>query len=251
MIITVFILGLIVGSFLNAVIFRLATNESFATGRSHCPHCHHVLSALDLIPVLSFFILGGKCRYCGGKISWQYPLVELTTAVIFALLASNYGLQVMDHKFLFEAVLACFFIVIAVYDYKHYLILDKVVFPSLVLVIIWNMVTGNFFNGLFGGVVVSGFFAAQYFISKGRWIGFGDVKLGLVLGNLFGLPGSLVLLMLAYFSGALVGIFLLITKRKHLTSHLPFGVFLSLSAIIMMLYGSELTKWYLNIIGFR
>lgn len=251
MIIFVFIFGLIIGSFLNAVIFRLAKNETFVSGSSYCPHCRHSLSALDLIPVLSFIILGGRCRYCKGKISIQYPLVEILTATIFVLIFQNHDLLFTDYRLWFEAVLASFFIIIAIFDFKYYLILDKVIFPLLGLTLAWSIINGNFINGLLGALVVSGFFGIQYFLSKGRWIGFGDVKLGLVLGSLFGLPASLVLLMISYFSGAIVGVAMIIFGYKNLTSKLPFGVFLSFSAIIMMLYGARLVNWYLYLIGFR
>jgi leader peptidase (prepilin peptidase) / N-methyltransferase len=247
----IFCLGLIIGSFLNAVIFRLNENESFVGGRSHCMHCHHELSAYDLIPVVSFILLGGKCRYCHKQISWQYPAVELITAVTFSLLALNFQLSIFNFQFLVQIIIASFLIVIAVFDLKHYLILDKVVFPALAVITIYNMLTGFFVAGVLGALVVSGFFAAQYFVSKGTWIGFGDVKLGLLLGSIFGVKLGIIMLVLAYFFGAIVGVFLLINKRKNLRSELPFGVFLSLAAITMMLYGREIGNWYFNLIGWN
>jgi prepilin signal peptidase PulO-like enzyme (type II secretory pathway) len=239
--------GLIVGSFLNAVIYRLHTGQSFWFDRSICPHCKHPLAAIDLIPLVSFIWLSGRCRYCGKKISWQYPLVELITGVVFVLLTTHYSLQTTD--FWFYMVMASVFIVVAVYDYKHYLILDKVVFPALILVLIWNIFNNQFVSGLVGALIVSGFFALQFFISKGKWIGFGDVKLGLLLGSLFGIKLSIVTLLLAYFSGAVVGIGLIILGRKKFSSALPFGVFLSASAIIVMIYGDQISSWYFNLIG--
>jgi leader peptidase (prepilin peptidase)/N-methyltransferase len=246
----IFIFGLIIGSFLNAVIFRLGEEESFVAGRSKCPHCHHELGVLDLIPVFSFIFLRGHCRYCHKPISWQYPIVELITGIVFVLLAYNLQPRTYNLEFGVQLVLASFLIVIAVFDLKHYLILDKVVFPALAIVTIYNIYAGQFVWGIMGALVVAGFFAAQYFLSQGRWIGFGDVKLGLLLGSMVGFKLGVVMLMLAYFSGALVGVTLILMKKKKLGSELPFGVFLSISAIIMMLYGDKITNWYLGLIGF-
>lgn len=246
---SVFILGLIIGSFLNAVIFRLKEDESFIKGRSHCPHCKHNLSSLDLIPLFSFIFLGGRCRYCRKAISWQYPIIELVTAVTFILLAQNFQFSISNFQFWFQCVMAGFLIVIAVYDLKHYLILDKIVFPALAVVTAYNLFTGFFVQGLLGAALIAGFFAAQYYFSNGRWIGFGDVKLGLVLGSIFGFKMGIIMLVLAYFMGAIVGVFLIMTGRKQLGSELPFGVFLSLSAIIMMIAGHQLSAWYYNLIG--
>ncbi len=243
-----FCLGLIVGSFLNAVIFRLHEGESFVMGRSHCMHCRHELAAADLIPVASYIMLGGKCRYCHKTISWQYPFIELLTAAVFVLIAMNFQ-GILSIQFWVQIIVACFLIVIGVFDFKHYLILDKVVFPALLIVTIFNMFSGFFLTGLLGALVVSGFFAAQYFISKGTWIGFGDVKLGLLLGSIFGYKLGIILLVVAYFFGAVVGVYLLANKQKQLRSELPFGVFLALAAIIMMLYGQQIGNWYFHLIG--
>jgi len=214
-------------------------------------HCGHELNALDLIPLLSFVLLAGRCRYCKKKISWQYPIIELATAISFVLLAQNYGLRITDYGFLVNLVFICFLVVVAVYDFKHYLILDKVVFPAFVLSLIWNVYTGHLVSGLLGSALVAGFFGAQYIFSKGRWIGFGDVKLGLFLGSLFGVKLSLIMLLLAYLLGAVVGLSLLADGRKNLNSKLPFGVFLSASAIIMLIYGPRISDWYLRLIGFN
>ena len=244
------ILGLIVGSFLNAVIFRLSTGESFLSGRSHCPRCGHKLTAVDLIPVLSFIFLRGKCRYCKSKISWQYPLIELATAISFILLAQNFEFRISNFEFIAQAIFICFLIVISIYDLKHYLILDKVVFPALVLSIAYNLLIGQLVSGILGAVLVSGFFYLQYLFSKGRWIGFGDVKFGLLLGSLFGFPLALLVLLLAYCSGAMVGVSLIALGKKKLSSKLPFGTFLGFSAIIVLLYGDQIWNWYMKLIGF-
>lgn len=241
------ILGLIVGSFLNAVIYRLHKGRSFISGRSVCPNCQNNIRGYDLIPLLSFVILKGKCRDCHNHISWQYPLVEALTACVFGLFVTNYSISL---ELGIALAFASIFILIAVYDSKHYIILDKVLLFFGILAIAWNIYEGVLFQGLFSGLGVMAFFAIQYFLSQGRWIGFGDVKLGFVFGNILLWPGSLVGLFLAYVLGAVLGIALILTGKKHLTSHLPMGTFLSIGAIITMLYGQQIASWYLKLIGF-
>ena len=259
-IIIVTIFGLIIGSFLNVVIFRLVphrtcssaglhSGKSFLFGRSACPDCNKELRAQDLIPLLSFLFLKGRCRYCSSKISWQYPIVELTAALTFVLFAFNYGLRITDYGFWAQAVFACFFIVIAVYDYRHYLILDKVILPAGVLALVYQLWQNNLPWALLGALIISGFFALQYFASKGRLIGFGDVKLGIALGLVFA-QSSLWFLVFAYFVGAAAGLLLLAFGKKQLGSRVPFGTILGFCAIIFMLYGNVLVKAYLNLLGF-
>lgn len=241
------ILGLIVGSFLNAVIHRLHTGESFLTGRSACPHCHKEIEGRDLIPVISFLLLKGKCRSCGKRISWQYPLVEILTALVFGLLVVSFPFSLPLYV---SAAFAAFFILISVYDFKHFLILDKVLLPLGALAIAWNLYQGQAIEGLLSGLGLMAFFGFQYLLSQGRWIGFGDVKYGFVLGNIFLWPGSLVCLFLAYILGAVVGSGLMAAGRKSFASQLPMGTFLGVSAIITVLYGTQIAEWYLGLIGF-
>ena len=244
------IFGLIVGSFLNAWIHRLYSGESVVNDRSRCVHCHHELRTLDLIPVVSFVWLRGRCRYCGQKISWQYPLVEIVTAIIFVLVVTHYGLRIADFGLWFALIFAALLIVIGVFDFLHYLILDKIIYPAFVLAIIYRLVLHlSLLSGIYGVLVVSGFFGLQFLASRGRWIGLGDVKLGLFLGMVLGFEYSCVMLLLAYLLGALVGVILIASGRKHLGSRLPFGSFLSISAIITMLYGMALAGTYLRLIG--
>lgn len=251
------ILGLVVGSFLNVAINRLRLKEGL-NGRSHCPHCKYQLSALDLVPLFSFLFLGGKCRYCGKPISWQYPAVEAFTGLVFALAWIKF--EEFGNDLFFTWVLTAFFVVIAVYDLKHFLILDKVVFPGLVIALIYALVsdfTGDCgaawscatISGLLGAGAVAGFFYLQYLLSRGRWIGFGDVKFGLMLGFVSGFPLCILLLFVSYLSGAAIGVFLIATGRKQASSKMPFGTFLGLGAIITLLYGTPILNWYLKLIG--
>ena len=243
-----FFLGLIVGSFLNVVISRLNTNEPIVWDRSECPKCHTKLGPADLVPLLSFAWLRGHCRHCGKNISWQYPIVELITGVTFGLFA--YNLQPTTYNLAFEIVFACFLIVIAVYDYKHYLILDKVVFPAAAVALVYQIFAGNLLWAGFGVVVIAGFFGLQYVLSKGKWIGLGDVKLGIFLGLLFS-KAAIWYLLFSYILGGLIAVALLVSGRKKLASKLPFGTILAISGIIFMLYGDLLLGWYLDLLRFK
>lgn len=193
--------------------------------------------------------LCGKCRYCRKPISFQYPLVEFITGALFAAMFWRVG--ELNLELFVNLILICFFLVIAVYDFKHYLILDKVVFPGLVFATIYMIYIGEIYSGLIGAAAISVFFYLQYLLSKGRWIGLGDVKFGLLLGMVAGFPGSVLLLFIAYMLGAVTGIFLITIGKKQIGSVLPFGTFLALSAVLTMVYGQPLLNWYLDLIGIR
>ncbi len=259
----IFILGLAVGSFLNCVIYRLEKKESFLKGRSYCPNCKHKLSWKDLIPIFSFFELQGKCRYCKQKISWQYPLVEFATGILFVL-ALNYELRIMNYDLsnsgfilnsLFLLLNSCFLIVIFVYDLKYYIIPDEVIYPAIVITFLYNILYSYFIlhtsyfilNTLYSVLGASLFFLSIFLFSKGKWLGFGDVKLALFMGLFLGFPNILVTLFLAFFIGAIIGIGLILAKKKGLKSEVPFGPFLVTGTFIALFWGNQIINWYLNL----
>ncbi|MBM4177582.1 prepilin peptidase, partial [Candidatus Gribaldobacteria bacterium] len=194
----IFLFGLIVGSFLNCLIYRLEQDQgkTILKGKSFCPKCHHSLRWFDLFPVISFFFLKGKCRYCSKKISWQYPTVEIATGLLF-LLIFNFQFSMINEFSIFNQFLVLFFwfiiwsllLVIFVYDLKHYIIPDKVLVPFLGFILFfrilpffgnWKLEIGNsrpLLNGLFLACFVSFIFFLIWLASKGRAMGFGDVKL--------------------------------------------------------------------------
>ena len=248
-----FILGLIVGSFLNAVIYRLHKGKSLG-GFSACVHCKHRLAAIDLVPIISFFALRRRCRYCKAKISWQYPIVELSTGIIFALFAleayaSPGALGSADYFVLaFKFVSASLLIAIFTFDYKYYLIPDILVSIGVITGLVYRFGSGvSVLDGLLGAGLIFGFFGALFLVSSGKWIGFGDVKLGLFLGVVLGLKMALLMLMLAYVSGAVAGVVMLLAKKTTMKGVLPFGTFLTLSSLAVMLWGEELLAWYLGL----
>lgn len=238
----IFIFGLGVGSFLNSIIFRLHKKKSFLKGRSYCPYCKHVLTIRDLIPLVSFFIQKGKCRYCGKKISWQYPLVELTTAIIFLAFYLKFGFSL---ELLVYAIFSIFLIIIFVYDSKYYLILDKVSIPAIILGFFGSLVLGlSLTNLLIGGIVGLGFFLIQFVVSRGKWIGGGDLRLGLMTGFMVGWPKIILLIFITYITGAVVAVGLLLFKKKKWQDTVPLGVFLTFATLLVLLFGEEIVRWY-------
>ncbi|MGB2762768.1 MAG: prepilin peptidase [Minisyncoccales bacterium] len=254
----VFIFGLVIGSFLNCVIYRLEKKESALSGRSYCPHCKHQLKWYDLIPLLSFIILKGKCRYCQKPISIQYPLVELATAFLFVLiflrpnLETRFGLFNLDlFNFVFLLIIASVLIIIFVYDLKHYIIPDKVIFPAILLVLLYQLIF-NFQLNNFYSVLISAFGAATFFliivlVTKGKGMGIGDIKLAFLMGLLLGWPNIFVALFFAFLIGAIMGIGLILAHKKTLKSEVPFGPFLVTGTFIALFWGKELINFYLNL----
>ena len=252
----VFIFGLFIGSFLNVVIFRLHRKETFIKGFSKCLFCGHRLYTKDLVPLFSYLYLKGHCRYCRQRFSHQYPLVELATGLIFALiywhlLPSGFSAATIGQiwQVVFWWIMTAFLVIIFVYDLKYYLILDVVVLPAIVLAFIGNLFLGaNIFNLLLAAVVASGFFLLQFVVSRGTWIGGGDIRLGFLMGALLGWRQILVALFLAYVIGALFCLVLLAFRRKQMSDKIPFGTFLSLATILTILFGEFLSVWYLSLL---
>ena len=255
----VFLLGLTVGSFLNAVVDRLEKGESALRGRSYCPHCKHQLAWQDLIPVASFLMLGGKCGYCKGRISPQYPIIEIATGLIFLILNLKLQVSNLNQGSSFETLsifylwaIASFLVILFVYDLRHYILPDRILFPAIGLALLWDLLALRSL-GEGGSFVVSGFAAAAFFLtifllSRGRAMGFGDAKLALFMGLFLGWPNILVALFAAFFSGALVGIVLIVLKKKGMKSEVPFGPFLIGGTFLALLWGKEIVDWYLKFV---
>lgn len=246
--VTLTLLGLAVGSFLNVVIARLPAGKPL-TGRSRCPRCRRTIAWFDNIPLVSFLLLGGRCRRCRQPISWQYPAVELATAALFVLAAAphaaaglgGYALAVLARDLVAISVLVVVFVI----DLRHFLIFDVVTLPAAALALAVNLALGVPWPSLLlGGILGAGFFLLQYLLSRGRWIGGGDIRLGLLMGVLLGWERLVAALFVAYAAGAVVGVGLLATGRKTPSSPVPFGTFLSVGTIAALLYGNELITWY-------
>lgn len=250
----VIVLGLIIGSFLNALIFRLHSGQSIAAGRSLCPHCQHTLAWFDLLPVVSFLWLRGRCRYCQRSISWQYPVVETATAILFLVF---YLFNLQHYSYGWPLLLACLrdwlvvsaLVVVFVYDLRWMLIPDSVVLPVVILAAIASLFLGQTLIGLLISLASGfGFFALQYYLSGGTWIGGGDLRLGLLLGAVLAWPSVLFALFLAYSLGAVFGVGLLLTKKANRKTEIPFGIFIVPALIISMWWGQAIINWYLSLL---
>lgn len=251
--------GLLFGSFINALVWRLHEKRDWVKERSECPHCHHQLAAIDLVPVLSWLFLQGKCRYCHKPIP-DSPLVELALPALFVL-SYVYWPQPLEglglYTFVFWLVFLVGFVALALFDFKWFLLPDVIVFPLIGLAAV-QLIGGFLFFGatwrdvagsLIGAAIMSGLFYAIFVLSKGKWIGFGDVKLAIVLGLLAGgaLPALLVLFV-ASVTGSLLALPLVVTGRATRKSHLPFGPMLITGAIVVVLFGQAIIDWYTNLV---
>lgn len=273
------LLGLCFGSFSNALVWRLhqqltqtpkalksskkgdqtkkhsAQQFSITRGRSMCPNCQHQLSAIDLIPVVSWLALGGKCRYCRRPISWQYPAVELLVAALFVVsyIAWPYGWGAVGW-FQFAAWLAVVvgLVALAVYDLRWMILPNRLIYPvgalavgMTVVLAIWHTNPFYIIGSLAGVLTLAGFFYALWLVSHGRWIGFGDVRLAVIIGILVTGPAkTIMVLVLASLLGTIVAVPSLITKRWTMTQRIPFGPFLILATIIVYLFGGVMITWY-------
>jgi leader peptidase (prepilin peptidase)/N-methyltransferase len=241
-----FLFGLAVGSFLNCVIYRLEKKESFLQGRSFCPYCHHILKWQDLIPVLSFLILKGRCRYCGKKISWQYPFVELTTGILFVLVVHYTFPNLLVTSY--WLLVTTFLIIIFVYDLKYYIIPDEIIYPAIAVAFLYQILNHSITQSL--NHLLSAFFSALFFLiifllSQGKWLGFGDVKLSFFMGLFLGFPKILISLFFAFSIGAIIGIALILSGKKTLKSKVPFGPFLVSGTFLALFFGNRVINWYL------
>ena len=259
----VFYFGACFGSFLNVVILRLPKQEDLG-GRSHCVSCGHRLSVWDLFPLLSYLFLLGKCRFCGSKISSRYFIIEALVAFLFLFRWLFAEPQTVSAVLLLfrDWVFLSALVVIFVIDLEHFLILDKVLLAfglpvALINIIldvrgsnIFNLSKSFFFFFLFSGIIFALIFFFFFYFSKGRWIGFGDVKLMLFLGMALGWPSTFVGWMLAFLIGTLVSFPLLLLKKKKFSSKLPLGCFLSIASFLALFWGNLWFSWYLAFLGF-
>lgn len=247
------VLGLLWGSFINAYVWRVYTNRSITMARSMCPECEVLIRWYHNVPVISFVVLRAKCFDCKKPISWQYPIVEAVTAGLFMFVYYYHGLSlVVTTPFVRDLFLVFLLIIIFLYDLKYQLILDRttlLIAPILfVLSILFGWHTWQFM--LLAAVVGGGFFLVQFLISKGKWIGGGDIRLGLLMGIILGWPGILLALFLSYVGGAIISVVLLATKKVNMKTAIPFGVYLTLATFFTMFYGEGIIEWYLGVVGF-
>lgn len=250
-----FSFGLAIGSFLNVLIDRLPKDESPFFGRSYCDHCHHKLSWYDLIPLLSYMLLRGKCRYCRKKISRQYPVIELITGILYVFtyksvfgsfeFGSNYFALV------YFLTVVSGLIVIFFADLKYRIIPDQIVLVLMVAALVFTSISqfNNLFNNLISGLSLFLIFLALVILTKGKGMGLGDVKFALVMGFILGFPKILVAFYLSFLTGAFISLILILVRKKTMKSTIPFGPFLVVATFFSLFYGLPLWDFFKKMLG--
>jgi len=247
----VIVFGLLIGSFLNVIILRFDDLKTIFNVRSHCPKCERELTWYELIPFFSYVALWGKCRTCKKDISIQYPLVEVGTALIFALLFWKFSFTL---EFAVYLIISSILIIIFVYDILHQMVADILVWICLGIWVIW-LILDYFFidhstviilNSLYGGLILGGLLALLVVVSREKWMGTGDISLGLLLGLIVSYPNVLVLIFAAFIIGSIVGLILLALKRKKMKDQIAFAPFLITGMWLALFMGDILITWYFN-----
>lgn len=245
-----FLMGCVVGSFLNVCIWRLPRGQSIVWPPSHCPHCDHRIGVRDNIPLLSYVLLRGSCRRCGATISPRYPAVEALTGALAVALFLVFGLTAQTAVFF---VLFCLLIVESFVDLDQLLIPDKVTLPGILLGLGLNtLVAPRSVFGFLVGVVVGG--AALFAVAilgellfKKESMGGGDIKLAAMVGAFLGWKGVLLALFLAVLVGAIAGVALMISGLRKRWGHIPFGPFIAAGTILVVFWGESIARAYQKI----
>ncbi len=274
------LLGLCLGSFVNALVWRVYQQEklsnkkkthkkhspsaelSILKGRSVCPNCRHKLSSGDLVPVISWLALKGRCRYCKKPISMQYPLVELATGAVFGLSYLFWPVELVGGQILLLAtwlVVSVGLMALLVYDLKWMLLPNRLIYPSVLIALTGRAAYLVFYQEnklqaltslILSVVVASGIFWVIFLVSKGTWIGYGDVRLGLVTGTVLASPSlSLLMIFTAAVLGSLAATPGLVSGKKSIMSKIPFGPFLIVATWLVILFGQTVLDWYANFLS--
>lgn len=254
-----FVLGMMIGSFLNVCICRLPKNESVVRPRSRCPKCGNMIAWYDNIPVISWLTLGARCRYCKEPISWQYPLVELLTGILFLFVYWHFGMTLAAPIYM---LLIAGLVLVTFVDLTDWTIPNEVTYPGIPLGILLGVVgmaypasgliVTSVFDAMIGAAIGGGILYALDKIALAVWkkpgMGFGDVKLLAMLGAFFGWKSIFVIIMISSFLGSIVGVTLIAIQRKKGESgkghYLPFGPYLAAAGVLFLFFGPELIAAY-------
>jgi leader peptidase (prepilin peptidase)/N-methyltransferase len=246
-----FLFGAVIGSFLNVCIHRLPKEESIVVPRSRCPACQSPIRAWDNIPLLSFVLLRGRCRACRHPISWQYPLVEALTALLFVLTVSRFGVTL---KSAFLLTFLCGLVVVSFIDLDHQIIPNAITLPGIPLGLIGGLLVWEppLLDRLIGTLAGAGFLYLMLFYGGVLYgqeaMGEGDLNLIALVGAFLGWKAVVVTILVACIVGSVVGLSLMAVKRLGRRQHIPFGPFLSLGAVVGLFWGERLIGWYLRLV---
>jgi leader peptidase (prepilin peptidase)/N-methyltransferase len=240
------VFGLCIGSFLNVVIHRLPLGQSLASPPSRCPNCGYGLRWYDNVPVISWAMLGGRCRQCRAPISAQYPIVEIVTALLFVLVVSfTPPGPLMASRLILVSILVALFGI----DLEHQILPNSITLPGIAVGVLFSLIAppglkDSLIGVVLGAGVLYGIAAAYYLVRREEGLGMGDVKMLAMIGAFLGWKAVLVTLVLSSFSGAIVGVGLIAAQRGGMRLALPFGTFLAIGAVAAMLVGEPLVTWY-------
>lgn len=245
-----FITGVIFGSFYNVCIFRIPEKLSIINPPSHCYKCNTSLKPLDLVPILSWIMLKGKCRYCGEKISYRYALIELLTGILFLLIYNIYGYNIQTIYYL---IFISMLIIITFIDIDHYIITDcLIIFGSIVAILANILGQGiGIKNSILGSLICGGSMliltSLIEFVVKKEAMGGGDIKLFAMTGLFLGISGGLLTILLSIYVGAFYAIVVIVNsrlKKQKYNSMIPYGPFISIGALIVVLCETNIISWY-------
>ena len=245
-----FVFGTIIGSFLNVCIVRIPLRSSIVFPGSHCPNCDYSIPFYDNIPLVSYILLGGRCRGCKIPIPLRYFIVELLMGLLVAMLFFYFGLSLV---FILCTVFTAALVVITFIDLPHQIIPDCISLPGIPLGFLcsfflpWNTWLDSLLGILVGGGVLYAFAMGYYLLTKKEGMGGGDIKMLAMIGAFLGWKGALASLIMAAVAGSLIGILLIALKGKNFKYAVPFGPFLAAGAFCALLYGEPLISWYCSI----
>jgi leader peptidase (prepilin peptidase) / N-methyltransferase len=243
----IFILGSIIGSFFNVCIYRIPRDESISYPPSHCTVCTHRLMPLDMVPILSYIFLKGRCRYCGEHISIQYPLVEALTGGLYLALYLKFGIGI---ELLFYGILISILIIISVIDIHHAIIPPSLIIIGMVSAVIFNLIGWGrpFLDSIYGCLAGAGVILLMDILSlllfKKQGMGGGDVKLMGMVGLFMGLRYVLLSILFSIYIGGITFLILIIAGKIKKGSYIPFGPFLSLGTLVSLFLGAQIIMWY-------
>ncbi|MBC2579943.1 A24 family peptidase [Clostridium sp. DJ247] len=243
--VTIFILGTIIGSFLNVCIYRIPREQSIAYPSSHCTSCNNEIKWYDLFPIVSYIFLKGKCRYCGEKVSIRYPIIEFITGLIYLMLYIKYGITISLIKYI---VFISILIVIGMIDFDTTDVYFNTTVTGAVAAVIFLAI--YFYMGLpiksyiYGGVLGGGILSLIALITKGG-MGWGDVEICLVCGLFLGLKLTAVMLFLSFIIGSVIGVILILLGKKSRKDYIPFGPSIVIAAVGVVFFGQSILNWYL------
>lgn len=256
-----FIFGLIIGSFLNCLLYRLEKSEDFIAGSSYCPKCKHPLSWKDLIPVVSWIFLKGKCRYCKQKISIEYPLIEFVTGILFVLASLFVFVNYTDFELFhlsFYLVIIASLLVIFIFDLRHYLVSEAVLLYTGIFVVIWRIIAffleihtlNNLLFYLLAATLSALFFWILYILTNKKGMGFGDIEIVFLLGLIVGFPNIFFVIFIGSLLGSIIGLLSILFFKKSMKTALPFGPFLVIGTFVMLFYSDFVFALYQQFLSF-